>query len=140
MEEEEDQSATIIVRIIKSFEYKNFRALIFHDVNLHTCTLHKLREMVRERIQSTAALKQFEAYEPTWNVFKMYYQRHGAKTNNPMINVDSNPALILGSGLVEEEDDIATLYDLGLRHESEVSLFEMAAYEAYSSNPTTKWE
>lgn len=48
------EGATITVRIIKSFEYKNFRSIIFHNVNLHDVTLENLCNMVWER---TATLR-----------------------------------------------------------------------------------
>ena len=43
-----DTEATVTVRIIKSFEYKNFRSLVFRDVDLHRANLGTLREMVWE--------------------------------------------------------------------------------------------
>ena len=44
-----EEQATITVRIIKSFEYKNFRTLIFTNVNLHELDLNKLCDLVWER-------------------------------------------------------------------------------------------
>lgn len=44
-----DTGASITVRIIKSFEYKNFRSLVFHNVDLSMTSLSRLREMVWER-------------------------------------------------------------------------------------------
>ena len=62
----------------------------------------------------------------------MYYQAHGAKTNNPMINTGGDAVLIL-------TDYEAPLYALDFRHETEVSYFNKAAYEAYTLDPTLKW-
>ncbi|PJF18394.1 hypothetical protein PSACC_01779 [Paramicrosporidium saccamoebae] len=81
------EGATVTVRIIKSFEYKNFRSLVFQNVDLHTATLDTLRAMVWERsncvaihnlgIRTTPGLKQYE--QCLFDTFKMYYQAHGAK-------------------------------------------------------------
>jgi hypothetical protein len=42
----EQQGATITVRLIKSFEYKNFRNVILHNVNLFELNLKDLRQLV----------------------------------------------------------------------------------------------
>jgi hypothetical protein len=44
-----DIRATITVRVVKSFEYKNYRCLVFHDLDLNTTTLAQLKDMVNER-------------------------------------------------------------------------------------------
>ena len=44
-------SATLTLRIIKSFEYRTERSLILHNVNLETITVGQLKEIARESIQ-----------------------------------------------------------------------------------------
>ncbi len=97
---------TVTVRIIKSFEYKNYRSLIFHGVALQMATLEDVARLVRERIEEKAALAQYRAC--TFDTFKMYYQPFGAKTSNPMINLGNDEALILA-------DEQAPLAALGIR-------------------------
>ncbi len=41
--------ATITVRVIKSFEYNNFRSLVFHGIDLHETKLAGLCDFVWER-------------------------------------------------------------------------------------------
>lgn len=41
-------SATLTLRIIKSFEYRTERSLVLHNVNLEKTTVGELKESVRE--------------------------------------------------------------------------------------------
>ena len=41
-------SATITIRVIKSFEYRTEKNLVLHDVNLETTTVDQLKSMARE--------------------------------------------------------------------------------------------
>ena len=41
-------SATLTLRIIKSFEYRTEKSLVLHDVNLETITVGKLKEVAKE--------------------------------------------------------------------------------------------
>jgi hypothetical protein len=41
-------SATLTVRIIKSFEYRTERNLVLHNVDLETCTVGGLKDIARE--------------------------------------------------------------------------------------------
>lgn len=126
-----DEQATITLRIIKSFPYKNFRALVFQKVNLKLTRLEDLRQMVYKRIEETSNLAQYRTCR--WDTFKTYYHAHGAKTNNPMINIFQDESLLL-------RDEDLSLYELGIRHESEISFFNYDEYQAYCSDPTLKWE
>lgn len=41
-------SATLTLRIVKSFEYRTEKSLILHDVNLETTTVGRLKEVAKE--------------------------------------------------------------------------------------------
>ena len=41
-------SATLTVRVIKSFEYRTEKSLVLHNVNLETTTVGRLKEVARE--------------------------------------------------------------------------------------------
>jgi hypothetical protein len=62
----------------------------------------------------------------------MYTQAHGAKTNNPIINVGDNDKLIL-------KDYTISLYKYGFNHETEISLLNWSDYHNYEMNPSSKW-
>mgnify|MGYP003789550419 CR=1 FL=1 len=67
-----------------------------------------------------------------FDTFKIYSQPHGAKTSNPIINLNNDDELILS-------DWSRTLAELGFQNETEVSLFVRADYEEYKKNPVFKW-
>jgi len=41
-------SATLTLRIIKSFEYRTEKSLVLHDINLETTTVGRLKEAAKE--------------------------------------------------------------------------------------------
>ena len=41
-------SATLTLRIIKSFEYRTEKSLVLHGVNLETTTVGRLKEIAKE--------------------------------------------------------------------------------------------
>lgn len=41
-------SATLTIRVIKSFEYRTERSLVLHNVNLKEVTVGELKNIVRE--------------------------------------------------------------------------------------------
>lgn len=46
-------SATLTVRVIKSFEFRTEKSVVLHDVNLETVTIGGLKELVRKGALST---------------------------------------------------------------------------------------
>lgn len=97
--------STLTVRIIKSFEYRNIRNLIFQSLDLDYLTLGDLAELVRQSINNdrkystfligiieTPSLKQYRNCQ--WDTFKLYAQAHGAKTTSLVINMEDDEHLI----------------------------------------------
>lgn len=62
------------------------------------------------------------------DTLKIYTKAHGSKTSNLIINLDHDDELMLN-------DDEATLADLGIENETEISFFNGAAYRAYQKKP-----
>lgn len=125
------ESATVTVRLVKSFEYKNCRNIVLHQVDLTTTTLRHLETTIRDRIAANPVLTRLFA-TVSLDTFKLYYHPHCAKTNNPIINVGSDEELVLC-------DYDRPLSTLGFQHETEVSFFEAQSYAAYRDNPQFKW-
>ncbi|KAJ1894683.1 hypothetical protein LPJ66_005044 [Kickxella alabastrina] len=73
----------------------------------------------------------FKAY-PTFGLdtLKIYTQAFGNKTQNLIINLEDEGFL---------NDDSAMLDFVGIRNETELSIFNREAYEAYKANPEMKW-
>jgi len=122
-------SATLTLRIIKSFEYRTEKSLVLHDVNLETTTVGRLKEVAKEMIQTQPGWKPYRTAK--LDTMKLYTTAHGAKTTNLIINLDHDD-WILG-------DDSKLLVDIGFENETEVSLFNKELYEAFKANPETRW-
>ena len=132
---------TVTVRVIKSLQYKNYRTLVFRDVDLRATTLGALEQLVRARIAETPGLAQYRAC--ALDAWKTYYHKFGAKTSNPMINVPpraAGPEAARADMALFLVDADASLWDLGVRDETELSFFSRADYDAYLEDPTMKWE
>jgi len=122
-------SATLTLRIVKSFEYRTEKSLVLHDVNLETTTVGRLKEVAKETIQSKPAWKPYRTVN--FDTMKLYSKAHGAKTTNLIINLDHDNWIL--------DDDSKLLVDVGFENETEVSLFNRELYEAFKANPETRW-
>ncbi|RIA97315.1 hypothetical protein C1645_752580 [Glomus cerebriforme] len=124
-------SSTITIRIIKNFEYRTVKNLVLQHVNLETTTFKELKDLVREKINSTPGLKPFR--NVNYDTLKLYTKAHGAKTQNLVINIDDDENLIF--------PDDATLISCGIENETEISFFNREAYEVYKTHPDViKWD
>ncbi|KAJ6455865.1 cytoplasmic protein [Mycena sanguinolenta] len=123
-------SATLTVRIIKSFEFRTEKSLVLHKVNLETTTTGQLKRLAR------AAISEQSGWKPYRNVvldtLKLYTQAHGAKTTNLIINLDHDDWIL--------DDDDKLLADLGFENETEVSFFNKELYMQFAQNPQTSWD
>jgi len=134
-------SAVITVRIIKNFEYRTMKPLVLKDVDLTTLTARALMERCREGAytqltEEVAAQPAFKVYRNvvgSLDTLKIYTHAHGAKTTNLIINLD-RPEWILDSA------SDAPLASLGVENETELSLFERAAYDQFLAHPETRWD
>ncbi|KAG8925991.1 hypothetical protein FRC03_005918 [Tulasnella sp. 419] len=123
-------SATLTIRVIKSFTFRTEKSLVLHDVNLETLTVGQLKEQVRQAVKTLPGWKPYRTVE--LDTLKLYTKAHGAKTTNLIINLDHDEWIY--------EDEDATLANLGIENESELSIFNHKDYEEFKANPETKWE
>jgi len=122
-------SATLTVRVIKSFTYRTEKSLVIHDLDLTTTTVGQLKERVRQAIQTTPGWKPYK--NATLDTMKMYTKAHGAKTTNLIINLDHDEWIL--------SDDTKTLEEAAFENEIEVSFFNISDYRAFQANPETSW-
>jgi hypothetical protein len=121
--------ATLTIRVIKSFEYRTEKNVILHHIPLATTTGAQLKEMVRAHI---AAASGFAPYRNlVLDTLKLYVKAHEFKSQHLIINLDDGPDLMV-------RDDVS-LAEQGLAHETEVSFYNQAAFDAYKQHPETKW-
>ncbi|TRM56640.1 hypothetical protein BD626DRAFT_245197 [Schizophyllum amplum] len=123
-------SATLTIRIIKSFEYRTEKSLVLHDVNLETMTVGRLKEMAREAVLQQPGWKPYR--NTKLDTLKLYTKAHGSKTSNLIINLDHDDWIL--------SDDSKILADLGFENETEVSFFSRELYEQFKANPETRWD
>lgn len=71
----------------------------------------------------------FRKYQ--FDTFKIETQAFGFKTNDPVINKESDEELILKEG--------STLAQSGVKNETEISFFKLEDYLEYKKNPLIKW-
>jgi len=124
------QTATLTVRVIKSFEYRTEKSLVLHDIDLEQITVAALKDKVVHVLNTQSAWKPYRNLKP--DTVKLYSKAHGAKTTNLIINLDHDEWIF--------DDDNETLAALGLENESEVSFFERTLYYKFKDNPVTKWD
>ena len=116
----------ITVRLIKSFEYRNFKNLVLNDVD----PLLKVKDLMQlccEKIKGGG----FKAYlNHNFDTLKVYVKAHGSKTSNLIINLDHDENIM---------DPEKTLQDYGVEHETEISFFNLEAYRTFQQNPKVDW-
>ncbi|KAF7984076.1 hypothetical protein HWV62_17636 [Athelia sp. TMB] len=123
-------SATLTLRIIKSFEFRTERSLVLHAINLETTTVGELKELARQAIKTQPGWKPYKTV--VLDTVKLYTKAHGAKTTNLIINLDNDEWIL--------DDDSKILADMGFENETEVSLFNRELYEKFKLNPETRWD
>ncbi|KAF8803578.1 hypothetical protein BYT27DRAFT_6730638 [Phlegmacium glaucopus] len=123
-------SATLTIRIIKSFTFRTERSLVLHDVNLVTTTVTQLKEIAKQNVATQPGWKPYR--NVVLDTLKLYTKAHGAKTSNLIINLDHD------DWILAEGDK--TLVELGFANETEVSFFNHRDYEAFKLDPQTNWD
>ncbi|KAM5326418.1 UPF0538 protein C2orf76 homolog isoform 2-T7 [Glossophaga mutica] len=106
------KEVTITVRLIRSFEHRNFKPVVYHGVNLD--------QTVKEFI---LFLKQ--------DKLKIIHQAHKSKTNEIVMSLEDDDRLLL------KED--STLKASGIANETEIAFFCEEDYRNYKANPLSSW-
>lgn len=129
----------ITVRIVKSFPYRNVKNHIIKSVNLKETTPLQLLQQMKDTINTTGGLRPYRTVE--YNTVKVYSHAHGTKSMNLVINFDHDDTDILYSDQegVSQYPVEKTLHDLGVENETELSIFNYAAYQEFKANPEEKW-
>ncbi|XP_019630393.1 PREDICTED: UPF0538 protein C2orf76 homolog [Branchiostoma belcheri] len=127
--EDHMEGLTVTVRLIRSFQHKNLKNVVFHKVH-PDMTVDNFMDMVRKDIQTRPGLPPpFRKH--AYDTLKLEFKAHCNKTNNPVINTGDDEKLMLKSG--------ATLRESGVENETEISFFKREEYENFVENPVTKW-
>ncbi|CAG8592740.1 143_t:CDS:2 [Paraglomus occultum] len=124
-------SSTLTIRVIKNFEYRTVKNIVLQNVNLETTTVEQLKELIREKINTTPGFRPFRNVD--YDTLKIYTKAHGAKTMNLVINFEHDEDWILN-------DEHSTLVSYGIENETEISFFNFEAYEKYKEHPDIQWD
>ncbi|XP_069717587.1 UPF0538 protein C2orf76 homolog isoform X2 [Phaenicophaeus curvirostris] len=106
------ESSTITVRLVRSFEHRNFRPVVYHGVNLDQ-TVKQFINFVRK------------------DTMKIIHQAHKSKTGELVVSLEDDDKLIL------KED--STLKAAGVANETELAFFCEEDYRNYKANPVSAW-
>ena len=111
----------LTIRLIKSFEYKTVKNVILHiDEN---STTEQLIELLKQEQLKLRVYKDLNL-----NKLKIYFKKHGTKSQNLVINLN-------GEDLIEGK----TLQEQGIEDETELSFFNHDDFVKYKADPQLKW-
>ncbi|XP_030909093.1 UPF0538 protein C2orf76 homolog isoform X2 [Melopsittacus undulatus] len=123
------ESSTITVRLVRSFEHRNFRPVVYHGVNLDQ-TVKQFITFVRNDVSSRTGLPPpFKNYK--YDTMKIIHQAHKSKTGELVVSLEDDDKLIL------KED--STLKAAGIANETELAFFCEEDYRNYKANPVLAW-
>ncbi|XP_066431353.1 UPF0538 protein C2orf76 homolog [Eleutherodactylus coqui] len=121
--------ATVTVRLVRSFEHRNFRPVVYRGVSLHQ-TAQEFLEFVKKDVALRNDLPPpFRRH--AYDTMKIIHHPHGSKTNDLVISLEDDEKLILRPE--------RTLREAGVAHETELALFYDADYRRYKENPVSVW-
>ncbi|RXK36668.1 cytoplasmic protein [Tremella mesenterica] len=124
-------NATLTIRVIKSFEFRTQKSLVFKGLNLEMETVGNLKARCENAIATTSGFKPYRNVK--FDTLKLYTQAHGhKKTTNLIINLDHEDWIL--------DDPEATLASIGAENETELSFFNREAYEKFKLHPEVKWD
>ncbi|CDK25592.1 unnamed protein product [Kuraishia capsulata CBS 1993] len=123
-------NATLTIRIVKSFPYRNVKNYILRDVNLRELTAHDLLDKVVQIINTTGSLRPYR--NVVYDSLKIYTHAHGSKTMNLVINLDHDDWVL-------DVNSSKKLIDYGIENETELSIYNKADYGEFASNPQELW-
>ncbi|KAJ3286556.1 hypothetical protein HDU79_006399 [Rhizoclosmatium sp. JEL0117] len=126
-----ESTITLTIRLIKSFEFRNFKNLVVH-VDPATTTPQDLAELVKQKVASDSAFKVYRTVD--FDTFKLYTKAFGAKTQNLIINLDHDEDWIMDPAIPLSSQPMPAI-----ENETEISYFNKAMYDAYKAHPETKW-
>ncbi|ODM95341.1 hypothetical protein Ocin01_11330 [Orchesella cincta] len=122
-------NATLTIRVIRSFEHRNWKPLVIHNINLDM-TFGELQALVNDKLVSSSFPPPFKKLVH-YDAFKLETSpsMNNSKSSNALISLsNSTPVLELGiSGPL-------ALSSEQISHESEISYFNCSEFIEYSSS------
>ncbi|XP_072469421.1 UPF0538 protein C2orf76 homolog isoform X2 [Notamacropus eugenii] len=123
------EKATITVRLIRSFEHRNFKPLVYHGVNLDQTVKEFIVFLKKDVPLRTGLPPPFKHYK--YDKMKIIHQAHKSKTNELVLSLEDDDRLLL------KED--WTMKAAGVANETEIAFFCEEDYKSYKANPVSSW-
>ena len=117
---------TITVRLVRSFEYRSIKNVVIKSIPTSTTVRGLIEEIGKEIHNSTTLPVPFK--NSNYDTIKIYTFAHGQKPNSTAINLEEDDKYILNN--LDSK-----LEECGIKNETELSYFNLAAYEKFKLNP-----
>ena len=124
-----EETVTLLVRYVRSFEYRNVKQHVFRNISL-SITIADFEKIIKEALETDGKLKPIKNHN--FDTIKIYTKSHGYKPNNLVINFDHDEELII-------KDYSKTLAEVGIENETELTYFNLQEYLHFKQNPEIKW-
>ncbi|XP_043850770.1 UPF0538 protein C2orf76 homolog isoform X2 [Dromiciops gliroides] len=157
------EKATITVRLIRSFEHRNFKPLVYHGVNLDQTVKEFIVFLKKDVPLRTGLPLPFKHYK--YDKMKIIHQAHKSKTNELVLSLEDDDRLLLkedwtmkASGVGSKREKMIYIQIIGLRasryllfkcsecklcfseaNETEIAFFCEEDYKNYKANPVSSW-
>uniref|UniRef100_A0A672IJB8 Uncharacterized protein n=1 Tax=Salarias fasciatus TaxID=181472 RepID=A0A672IJB8_SALFA len=117
----------VTVRLIRSFEHRNFKPLVYPEVSLD----QRVQDFIQMTRSGLPPPFRKHSYGLTFHFLLLLNCDQSCLTNELVMSLDDDEKLILRSD--------QTLRAAGVASETEVAFFRKEDYEAYKANPRTSW-
>ncbi|XP_067891238.1 UPF0538 protein C2orf76 homolog isoform X4 [Heterodontus francisci] len=77
VEQMSSEKVTITVRLVRSFEHRNFKPVVYHDVNVDQSVKEFLNFLQNDILSKPGLPPPYKKY--TYDTLKIIHQAHGAK-------------------------------------------------------------
>ncbi|XP_049629121.1 UPF0538 protein C2orf76 homolog [Suncus etruscus] len=123
------EGVTVTVRLIRSFEHRNFKSVVYHKVNLDQTVKEFIVFLKKDVPLRTSLPPPLRSYK--YDKLKIIHQAHKSKTNELVLSLEDDDKLLL------KED--STLKAAGIANETEIAFFCEEDYRNYKANPISSW-
>ncbi|XP_045222899.2 UPF0538 protein C2orf76 homolog isoform X9 [Macaca fascicularis] len=87
------EEVTITVRLIRSFEHRNFKPIVYHGVNLDQTVKEFIIFLKQDVPLRTSLPPPFRNYK--YDTLKIIHQAHKSKTNELVLSLEDDDRLLL---------------------------------------------
>uniref|UniRef100_F6W5M9 Chromosome 18 C2orf76 homolog n=1 Tax=Equus caballus TaxID=9796 RepID=F6W5M9_HORSE len=136
---------TVTVRLIRSFEHRNFRPVVYHGVNLDQTVKEFIVFLKQDIPLRTSLPPPFRNYK--YDKLKIIHQAHKSKTNELVLSLEDDDRLLLKEDGTLQAAGIVRLYEANCRvgkasceaNETEIAFFCEEDYKNFKANPVSSW-